>query len=502
MARRRRYKKLGANAILAAGLFMAFSAALFTGMYFLYGKLGRTWRGVAEIRVLFAQVNTLDVGAPVRYDGLELGRVKEVRLVHADAELLKNLPALDKSDLNNLPLTILERERISRLPDAEVDAAARKTIDGRGMILAVLVLITEHDDKRLHEDDSYRVASSVLGDSSVELITGRGKVLAPGAGMLVLGVSADLISDIGKNMAQIQELMQSMAEIVGGEAGRGLIQNQLRNFDEFTASFDNQVQSMQKRVPEIWDGIDTRAIRSEENMNDVVKRVLALQPKVEEALKKTNDAIGKMHDSLTKSVDAGVDSLREYRMQGKEEVSRWHRASQEYREVLPRQFKDLRKTAADALSAADRLDAILERLETQMKLGAESARESLDQQTVAAMGVQEQTWQFKKSIGYFSSKYTPAQLAQRHLAWRYDMARTQYVELRRELTALQDGMSTGDPADRERARHVEQLLSESDAFFSVNRSALPSDSTAPSAEFAPVPQEAGAKRKKTAGGTP
>jgi len=39
----------------APGCFVAFSVALLAGLFLLYGKLGRTWRGVAELRVLFKQ---------------------------------------------------------------------------------------------------------------------------------------------------------------------------------------------------------------------------------------------------------------------------------------------------------------------------------------------------------------------------------------------------------------------------------------------------------------
>ena len=57
------------------------------------------------------------------------------------------------------------------------------------------------------------------------------------------------------------------------------------------------------------------------------------------------------------------------------------------------------------------------------------------------------------------------------MAWREDMGRQQYMELRRELAALQNDMGVDDPADRERSRHVEQLLAETDSFFGVDRNA-------------------------------
>src|SRR5205085_1331354 len=120
----------------------------------------------------------------------------------------------------------------------------------------------------------------------------------------VLGVSADLISDIGRNMAQIQEIMETMADIAGGEAGRGLIQTQLRNLDQFTASLDQQAESAQKRVPEIWEEIDTRAAHSEKNINEVVEKILSLRPKIDDALNETNKSISSMRASLAKSADS------------------------------------------------------------------------------------------------------------------------------------------------------------------------------------------------------
>ncbi|HLX62026.1 MAG TPA: hypothetical protein VKX17_12160 [Planctomycetota bacterium] len=466
---RRRYKRRGANAILVAGLFATFCAALFTGMFFLYGKLGRTWRGVAEMRVLFAQVKSLRAGAPIRYDGMELGRVKDVRVVHADAALLKDLPPFKKHDLLNLPLSEPEREKLNRVPDEEVDASARKTIDGRVMVLATLDVLLEQDERRFRDDDTYFVAASSLGDSSVEMVTGSGKPIVPQPGMIVLGVNADLISDIGKNMAQIQDAMESIADIIGGEANKGMVQTQIRNFEGFTGTVDAQVASIEKKVPEVWDGIDTRAKQSEENMNDIVNKILALRPDIDKAMSRTNDAILSMRKSLSASADSGVENLRNYRKEAKEQIELWHKTSQEYRANTPEQLKELRKAAEGALSAADKIDAMLARVESQMDIGDQGARAALNQQTDAAMGFQEVAWQFRKSPVYFSTKYPLAQLGQRHLAWRYDMARSQYIELRRELAALQAGISVADPADRERARHIEQLLAESDDFFSVNR---------------------------------
>ncbi len=492
----RRHKRRGSNAVLLAGLFLAFSLALFTGLYFFYGKLGRSWRGLAELRVLFTQARALKPGAPVLYDGMEVGRIKEVRIVHVGGDLLNNLRPLTKEDRHNLPISSADREAFDRMPEPEVDAAMRKTIDGRIMVLAVFDVLMERDEKRLREDDAYFVATSKLGDSRIEIVTGKGKPIAPKPGAVVLGVNADLISDIGKNLAQIEDIMQSIADIIGGNAGKALIQDQLKNFEGFTANLDTQTESMLAKVPEIWDGIDLRADQSKKNMDEISEKILAIFPKVDAAIDKTSEAISSMHGNLGKSAQSAVDQLKTYRNLAKDEVSRWRKLSEEYRGKTPARMKELRKTTESALAAAGKLDEMLGRLDAELNLSAKNARATVGLQTESAMALQEVAWQFKKSIGYFTSKYTPEQLSQRHLAWRFDMARTQYAELRRELSALQNELSADDPADRERAKIIEEKLSGSDAFFSLSRADfVPGE--LPLHPVPPVPDAPGEPAKKS-----
>ena len=465
----RRIRRRGSNAILYAGLFLAFSGALLTGLYFIYGKLERSWRGVAEMRVLFTKARSLQPGAPVLYDGMEVGRVKNVSIVHVGSDLLTQLPPLTKRDLHNLPISDDDREAFARMDDAQVNAALKSGIEGRMMVLAVFDVLIDRDEKRLREDDAYFIATSKIGDSRIEIVTGRGKSVVPRPGMVVLGVDADLISDIGKNLEQIQDILYSIANIIGGDAGKAAVQDQLRNFEGFTANLEKQTASMVVRVPQVWDEIDLRIDDSEKNVNEITDKILAIFPKVDAAVAKAGEAIDKMHGTLSKSAESAVDKLHHYRQLAKDEVAHWNKLSGEYRVKTPARLKELRKTAESALDAIAKLDEVLSRVEVELKLSTEHARMNLDAQSESAMSVQELAWNFKKSPGYFSSKYTREQLQQRHLAWRFDMARKQYIELRRELAALQPGTATADPADRERSRMIEEKLVESDAFFNINR---------------------------------
>jgi ABC-type transporter Mla subunit MlaD len=65
------------SAEVKAGFFLALCLALFVAMLFIYGKVARAWRGKQEIAVVFTSVTSLRPDAPVRYNGVEVGRVKD-----------------------------------------------------------------------------------------------------------------------------------------------------------------------------------------------------------------------------------------------------------------------------------------------------------------------------------------------------------------------------------------------------------------------------------------
>src|SRR5204863_1338827 len=133
-----------------------------------------------------------------------------------------------------------------------------------------------------------------------------------------------------------------------------------------------------------------------------------------------------------------------------------------YRISTPEHLRGFRTTTENILAGATSLDATLDRVEIQLKDFAADTRIVTNAQTNGLMKVQETLWHFKELPHSVVDKSAPAELAEKHSAWRYEMVRKQYQELRRELAAVQGELSVNDPADRERARHVEQLLSESD----------------------------------------
>ena len=94
------------NAEVKAGVFLALCFALFVATLFIYGKAARLLRGKQEIDVVFTSVTSLRPDAPVRYNGYEVGRVKEIGILHLSDKNLFQLPNLSVRDLDNLRINV------------------------------------------------------------------------------------------------------------------------------------------------------------------------------------------------------------------------------------------------------------------------------------------------------------------------------------------------------------------------------------------------------------
>src|ERR1043165_8218530 len=161
-----------------SGIFLTLCLALLIAMLFKYGEWSRAWRGRQEISVVFSSVTALRPNAPVRYNGFEVGRVKDIRILHLKEGDLKHLPHMTVADLDKLPLTDSERKLLKSMTPGEFDAELEKILLKRTMLNTVLEVINEHDASRFREDDDVRITSTLMGDTSVEIASGVGPPLA------------------------------------------------------------------------------------------------------------------------------------------------------------------------------------------------------------------------------------------------------------------------------------------------------------------------------------
>ncbi|MCW8131282.1 MAG: MCE family protein, partial [Planctomycetota bacterium] len=116
------------NVEVKAGVFLAFCLALFVGMLLLYGKIPRLWRVRQEVRAVFSSVASLKPDAAVLYNGVEVGRVKSMRILHLDKETADKLAPMTKRDLDFLPLGEGQRKKLRLAPDYEFDPKVREAL--------------------------------------------------------------------------------------------------------------------------------------------------------------------------------------------------------------------------------------------------------------------------------------------------------------------------------------------------------------------------------------
>jgi ABC-type transporter Mla subunit MlaD len=207
---------------IKAGAFVAFSLALLFVMVFAVGDCGRLLRGSQEREVLFSSVTGLQPNSAVNYAGVEIGRVRETRIVKVDAALLARMPQITAANIERLPLTYEEIERLKALVRPEqVDAAAHKLLaagegrPGRSMIALILEIHRTGEEFTLRRDDVVRLATTVMGDSSVEISPGSGEPLP--LGRALLGDGSNLFTQLSDSMREIRRLLAKVSGIIGEE---------------------------------------------------------------------------------------------------------------------------------------------------------------------------------------------------------------------------------------------------------------------------------------------
>ncbi len=216
------------HAEIKAGTFIAFSLALLFAMVFAVGDCGKYLRGSQECSVLFSSVTGLQPSSAVNYAGVEIGQVRETRIVIVDHKLLQRMPVITVDILDRLPLTFSEREQLKLLKDPMlVDQEVRRLIGprkptadqpdrpGRKMIMLVLEVLQDRQNLGFRVDDVVRLATTVMGDSTVEISPGSGRVLKDH--QVLLGDGSNLFSQVSDSMREIRNLLARVSDTIGQE---------------------------------------------------------------------------------------------------------------------------------------------------------------------------------------------------------------------------------------------------------------------------------------------
>jgi ABC-type transporter Mla subunit MlaD len=456
------------HAEIKAGVFLTFCLALFVAMLFELGRFGRAWRGRQEISVVFAQVNGLRREAPVFYNGMEIGHVRQIRVLRLTPGELAKLPPFALRDLPNLPLSDLERDTLrSGNPRLEsvVNQRVRELIADRTMVLAILDLLHENDTRRFRSDDQYRINGTVTSDSYVCMRTGCGQPLSPNDKKYLLGITGDMYTDLGKSLSQVKDILASLAEIAGGEDTRQTIRGQLGNFEGFTERFEKTTASIQEALPDTWDEIDGRLEKFKGNAKDVEGKLAGMSPAAGDAMDAAQRAILDTRESAATSIDEMREKVAGFRGEAGKLKEQWRKTAADYVDTLPSQLQKAREWPERFTPTIDRIDNFLTRADDQLEKGIDSTRALLHDYTVQATSFEQTTYRLKRWPWSFANKPDEEALAAQDALWRRDLAKRQYVELRGELERLQQNLQSAAPAEQARIARMSELLKDSDRAF-------------------------------------
>ncbi|MBE7467079.1 MAG: MCE family protein [Planctomycetes bacterium] len=365
------------SAEVKAGLILTFCLALFVSMLFIYGKASRIWKGRQELTVFFTSVTSLRPDAPVRFNGVEVGRVRNIRIVNLTEKNLARLPRLGLRDLDHLPLTEKEKVELRRveLPPPDADEATRtaaaeayhkaisEKIAERTMIELVLEVLSPKDadsgGKRYRNDDRVRINTTLLGDTSVEIASGSGEAIDMAAERVLLGISGDFFTNLGRSVEQVKEILASVSDVVGPDE-RESVRKALRRFDTITEKIETIADVSHKRLPVTWDKIDLLADSAKKDLDAIGDTVTGLQPQISKTLTSADEAVKDLQKRLGDLADEARQAVVEVKGQVKPILEDVHYITQNSKEDFPELVKNSKELAARLKLSADKLDGVLQ----------------------------------------------------------------------------------------------------------------------------------------------
>ena len=451
------------SAEVKAGVFLTLSMAVFVAMLFAYGKVARVWRGRQEIKVVFTSVTSLRRDAPVRYNGVEVGRVKDTNILHLGEADIALLPKFTIRDLEHLPLTDLEVKQLRKsaeMPAEEFQKEIARLLLNRSMILLSLEVLQEGDVNRYHVDDTVHISTTLMGDTAVEISSGSGEALSPTAGRLMLGRSGDFFSNLAKSVEQVKEILGSVSDLVGPEE-RTSVRKALRRFDTITEHIEKIVALADQRLPKTWDKADTLADSARENFARIGDTVVTIQPQVTKTLSTADEAIKDVQGRVGGLADEAKAAVVDVRGQIKPVLGDLQQITSKSKDDFPVMVHNAKDLAVRLQESAGKLDTVLatgnrllnesypdlRRLVLALRLGAENFEEATNL-------LKRKPWLIYKAATQ-DEAYNNAQKTARDL----DIATKRFAELSTELQALQRNLDQAPSKEQaERLAFVVQEL--------------------------------------------
>lgn len=309
MAEKHKYSE----AELQAGIFLIFCLALFVAMLIVYGKVSRFWRDRQQVKVVFSSVESLRPDAAVRYNGVEVGRVRSMRIIHMDRKNLDRLLPLNRSHLQGLPVPKDKLRALRLAPDKEFDRMCREAIQGETMIELTLEVLQEGDYRRYRVDDSVLVGTTVMGDAAVEIIAGSGRPLGYEEDVLLVGQSKDFFSSLSRSMDQVKEVLSTVTDIVGVEERQSFVRsaNRMDGVMETMRGLGKNVSKRMAGTSKKFGVVEKAGTATMDSFGSFFENIQPDTNRLHGSIKDIRSVLGKRFGDVMSEVDGAEKEMKE-----------------------------------------------------------------------------------------------------------------------------------------------------------------------------------------------
>ena len=264
------------HAEIKAGAFVAFALALLFVMVFSVGNCRQVLRGRQDLTVFFSHVTGLQPNSPVNYAGVEIGRVREIRILVVSPELLAAMSRITADNVDRLPVSMEEADLLKAVKNpGELDAKARQMITGRTIIALILEITRGRPEIVFRQDDLVRLEATLMGDSTVDISTGSEKALA--GGQALLGDGSNLLTQMSASMREVRKLLEKVSGIIGDEE-RSAVQDTLANLKKISEEASRTTATVRAMVDENRVGLRDSVADMRKTMAEARKAVEEARP--------------------------------------------------------------------------------------------------------------------------------------------------------------------------------------------------------------------------------
>jgi ABC-type transporter Mla subunit MlaD len=270
----------------------------------------RALKGRVELHAYFTSVNNLRVDGEVRYNGLNIGRIKGMSLAPLTEESLAEFPEITRAHLDHLPITSLEKSLLLTLPPEEFNTRARALILGRSMVRLELEVARQEHQFRM--DDQIEVSASVLGEAALNILAGSGEPIQEGQRAVYLGRSGDIYERLGKGMDQVRNMVKGMADAIGDREDSPLARK-IQHWEGLTGRIDKLAGDLEEKLPEMWDTTDEKLDQFSVQFNELEEPLGRIEPVSTKKLNSAREELEKLRASVDQMHAKGLEGQRKFR---------------------------------------------------------------------------------------------------------------------------------------------------------------------------------------------